>query len=189
MGAGLLGVLISILDLIGADYENGPWKWIKGAVPLILLPIGILAVALGLERVLRKYKKRLPHDRVYIRLAPSTHGVGAFAIARIKKGTKLFNDDSEIVWFEKSVIADPDLSGEIIRLYEDFCISKGGYYGCPKNFNLLTPSWYLNHSDNPNAYSDDKYSFFALRDIEQGEELTLDYRNYTELSPTMLLAK
>jgi SET domain-containing protein len=56
-------------------------------------------------------------------------------------------------------------------------------------FNVITPSWYLNHSDNPSAYSDDQYSFFALRDIEKGEELTLDYRTYMELSPTTLLAK
>lgn len=180
LSAGLLGVLNSILDLLRADYANEPWKWIKGAVPLILLTVGILALALGLERVLRKHKKRLPHDRVYVRLAPSsTHGVGLFAIERIKKGTRIFYDDSEVVWVEKRIIDELELPEEIVKLYTDFCIPKDGYYGCPKNFNLITPSWYLNHSDSPNAYWDgDEYSFFALRDIEKGEELTQDYSAY-----------
>ncbi|MDE3091068.1 MAG: SET domain-containing protein [Chloroflexota bacterium] len=178
LGAGLLGVLISILDLIGADYATEPWKWIKGAVPLILLAVGILAMLLGLARVWSKYKRRLPHDRVYVRLAPSSiHGVGLFAIARIKKGTRIFYDDSKVVWVEKRSIDELALPEEIVKLYTDFCIPKDGYYGCPKNFNLITPSWYLNHSDNPNAYRvGDEYSFFALRDIEKGEELTEDFR-------------
>lgn|GEM_PF-6707766 len=179
LGVGLLGVLISILDLLGTGYENEPWKWIKGAVPLVLLAVGILAMLLGLARVWSKYKKRLPHDRVYVRLAPSAiHGVGLVAIARIKKGTRIFYDDSEIVWFEKRIIEGQGLTEQVVKLYKDFCIPKDGHYGCPKNFNLITPSWYLNHSDNPNAYSDDEYSFFALRDIEKGEELTQDYSAY-----------
>lgn len=40
---------------------------------------------------------------------------------------------------------------------------------------------YINHSCEPNAFmrvvSGEKLAFFALRDIEPGEEITVDYRN------------
>jgi len=52
------------------------------------------------------------------------------------------------------------------------CIKKGEKYGCPTNFNKLTPAWYLNHSVNPNVATDNNYRFYALRNIKKGEELT-----------------
>lgn len=53
IAAGLLGVFVSILDFSGADFENGPWKWLKGPLPITLLTIAILAIAIGLERFVR----------------------------------------------------------------------------------------------------------------------------------------
>lgn len=50
---GLLGVFVSVLDLIGIDFENGPWKWLKGPVPITLLTVALLSIALGLERFVR----------------------------------------------------------------------------------------------------------------------------------------
>lgn len=50
---GVLGVFVSVLDFIGADFENGPWKWLKGPLPVALLTVAILALALGLERLIR----------------------------------------------------------------------------------------------------------------------------------------
>jgi hypothetical protein len=54
------------------------------------------------------------------------------------------------------------------KLYEDFAVLKDGRYGCPRNFNQLTPAWYLNNSNSPNVRCDDHYDFFALRDIKEG---------------------
>ena len=65
-------------------------------------------------------------------------------------------------------------------LYDDFAIIKNDKYGSPRNFDLLTTSWYLNHSDNPNVAADKHYRFYALRDIKEGEELTVNYRTYSE---------
>ena len=129
-----------------------------------------------------KIKARLPHYKVFTRIRRSkTHGVGIHAICDIKKGTYIFyGDDEPIFWVEKRKLKG--LSGEIKKLYEDFCIIKGNLYGCPKNFNQLTPSWYLNDSKNPNVACDKNYNFYALRDIRKGEELTVDYETYSDMN-------
>ena len=124
--------------------------------------------------------KRLPHERVYTRLKPSKiHGVGVFAIMDIPKGTYVFREDDEsIVWVEKESLQF--LPTEVKELYDDFCIIDGKRYGCPRHFDALTPSWYLNHSETPNVAADKDFRFFALRDIKIGEELTTDYRTYSD---------
>jgi len=118
---------------------------------------------------------------VYVRLGKSKiHGVGVFAIRRIRKGAKLFmGDDGGVTWVDTRDTMR--LSKEIRRLYKDFSILKGDRYGCPSNFNCLTPAWYLNESrTNPNVRCDGDYEFFALRDIKRGEELTVDYSKYSD---------
>jgi len=129
-------------------------------------------------------RKTLPHRDVYTRLRPSTiHGVGVFAIRKIKKGTSLFGgDNEEMLWVEERRL--PRWPREVRRLYEDFPVIKEGRYGCPKNFNRLTMSWYLNEPEKgtrPNVGCDPiTYDFSALWDILAGEELTVDYGPYSE---------
>jgi len=124
--------------------------------------------------------KHLPHECVYTRIRPSKiHGVGVFAIRKIPKGAAIFSQDNEpIVWIDKSLVET--LPKPLRSLYDDFCIIKGGRYGCPKHFDALTTPWYLNHSEHPNVAIDENYRFQALRDIEAGEELTVDYRTYSD---------
>ena len=121
----------------------------------------------------------LPHKSKYTRIQRSgTHGVGVFAICKIKKGTKLFrSDDTGMVWVSKSEI--DTLPKDVKNLYLDFAVLKDGRYGCPPSFNQLTPAWHLNHSAKPNVGCNDWYDFFALRDIRKGEELTADYSKFT----------
>jgi SET domain-containing protein len=128
----------------------------------------------------------LPHDQVYVRIAASEiHGVGVRAIRSIKKGTYIFQgDDDKLRWIRRSRLKR--LAKEHRKLYDDFCIKKGKWYGCPRNFNLMTPAWYLNHSPTPNVASDASYRFFALRDIRVGEELTANYETYSEVGPRRL---
>jgi len=123
---------------------------------------------------------KLPHFSVYTRIGRSKiHGVGVIAIRPIRKGRHIFfPDDERLRWVKATEIRR--LSKEIKRLYKDFCIKKGEKYGCPTNFNKLTPAWYLNHSVNPNVATDNNYRFYALRNIKKGEELTADYRTYSE---------
>jgi len=125
--------------------------------------------------------KKFPHDSLYTRLKPSSiHGVGVFAITEIPKGTYVFPDDDEaIVWVDKKDVEH--LPPAIKEFYEDFAIIKGDKYGSPRHFDALTTSWYLNHSTRPNIAADKQYKFYALRDIQAGEELTADYRTYSDL--------
>ena len=123
---------------------------------------------------------KMPHNGVYTRLRPSPiHGVGVFAIKDIPEGTYIFpQDNEELVWISRRMLAN--LSAEEKRLYDDFSIIHGDLYGCPKSFGELTPSWYLNESSAPNVGADSSYRFYALRDISEGEELTVDYASYSD---------
>ena len=126
-----------------------------------------------------------PHDGVYTRIRPSRiHGVGVFAIRKIKKGTPIFPDDNqELEWIDGKDIQK--LLPEIRKLYDDFCVIKDGgkTYGCPSSFNQMTVSWYLNEprpKQKANVECRGDYMFYALRDIAAGEELTVDYGTFSE---------
>lgn len=133
--------------------------------------------------------EKLPHIGVYTRLRPSKvapGGVGVFAIQKIRKNTPLFvGDNDEMIWVEKEKLKS--LPEHIRELYRDFPViqtdkkDKETRYGCPINFNRLTISWYLNDSLNPNVRCDKAtYNFYAIRDIEADEELTVTYSTYSE---------
>ena len=75
------------------------------------------------------------------------------------------------------------------EFYRRFAIVKNGKngkpkrYGCPRNFHRLTMSWYINdprRNEKPNVLCDDNYDFRALRDIDEGEELTVDSTTYSD---------
>ena len=124
-----------------------------------------------------------PDTNSFTRLKPSPiHGIGVFAIRHIPKGTNIFKDDnSEMIWIDKNEANRK--SGEIKKLFDDFCVLHKGKYGCPKGFNNLTVSWYLNQpprGHEPNVECKNEYDFFAARDIEAGEELTVEYSTYSE---------
>jgi hypothetical protein len=125
----------------------------------------------------------LPHHGVYARLKPSRvapGGVGAFAIQSIPKGAPVFlGDDCRMSWVHRDLING--LNGSLWQLYDDFGIvkNKGELWGCPWNFNATTVAWYVNHSPSPNMFCKD-YDFFAARDIEPGEELTVDYHTFND---------
>ena len=63
-------------------------------------------------------------------------------------------------------------------------VQDNGKYGCPNGFNNLTVAWYINEpleGHEPNVECIGEYDFFAARDIEVGEELTVDYSTYNEI--------
>lgn len=146
----------------------------------------------GLSKVLEirwmQPNERLPHHGAYTRLRPSNvdkGGVGVFAVRKVRKGTLLFaGDNGEMVWVHKGNL--PKAPKSLRKMYEDFAVIKTGQqdaetrYGCPVSFNRLTISWYLNHAPKPNVRCDENFDFYALRDIERDEELTVDYSTYSE---------
>ena len=134
--------------------------------------------------VLHPFRRTLPHEDVYARLQPSAiAGVGVFAIKDIPKDTYVFEpDDGALISIRQSKVEN--LPPAVRRLYEDFCVLRKGKYKCPSSFNKLTPSWYLNMSDNPNVAADSSLEFYSIREIKAGEELTADYSRYSENEST-----
>lgn len=125
-------------------------------------------------------RRKLPHHGVYVRIARSKiHGVGVVAIRKIKKGTYIFyGDDADLVWVEQKNVSR--LSSGLKKLYEDFAVVRSNKYGCPTNFNQLTPAWFVNHSKQANIACDKNYNFYAIKNIKKGEELTVDYDSYSD---------
>jgi hypothetical protein len=135
----------------------------------------------GLGRAVREKWKTIenkqPHKNVLTRLRRSKVApdrIGVFAITGIKKGTPLFvGDNEEMLWLDKKSL--PKQPKEIVELYDDFGVERGGRVGCPPDFNRLTMPWYLNEpkvGDEPNVMFDEYFDFHASRDIKKNEELT-----------------
>ena len=129
----------------------------------------------------------LPHDRVAVRLAPSAiAGIGVFAGMDIRQGTNVFpNDDREIRWIAKDELDRAQPSDFHRALYHDFAIRDGGRLGCPPSFDRLTVGWYVNEpaaGDEPNLRASADYCLIAARDIRAGEELTVRYDSFSDIS-------
>jgi hypothetical protein len=123
---------------------------------------------------------KLPHRNLYTRIKASPKGVGLFAIRDIPCGTPLFvGDIGGTVKVPVSVvesIADP----EVRQMYIDFCPVVGNAFVAPRDFNQITMSWYLNHSDTPNVTVIPELQFVTSRFVRAGEELTADYKTYSD---------
>lgn len=110
-------------------------------------------------------------------LKPSKHGVGVFAANRIEKGSflRLFGDAGG-----ESRGARIFVKSEVPEVFRQYCLDYGDRLAGPKDFGAIPVGWHLNHSDTPNGVHDEKYDYFALRDIEAGEEITIDYNSLGE---------
>jgi hypothetical protein len=128
----------------------------------------------------RPARPRSPHDGVYARIGRSrVHGVGVVAIREIPKGTAVFRgEDERVVWVPQAIVRR--LARPLRQLYEDFAMLWGDRYGVPRTLNMLSVGWYLNHSRRPNVEADEWGRFHALRRIRKGEELTADYRTFSD---------
>lgn len=119
----------------------------------------------------------------YAMLKPSPlHGIGVFAITSIKKGERKIFSDYESEWIEVSkeeVNALPQHSKDLI---ENHCLFNETHYYVPEyGFKIFDLAVYLNHSDQPNLISINDGEFFeAVRDIDVGEELLIDYGTIVE---------
>jgi len=111
-------------------------------------------------------------DELSFLLRPSKiAGVGVIITHPVKKGTflALFVEDDVRRVPRSEMAKNPQLHA--------FCVTYGierrEYVCVPKNFSYMEVGWFLNHSKTPNAEHDGKW--IALRDIEAGEEITIDY--------------
>ena len=124
-------------------------------------------------------RKRKWH-KALLYLGPSKiHGIGCFADVRIEKGAYVrvwSTEDSRWVPL-KTAHASPHK-----ELIKRFGIRTTGGYWAPIDFLRISVGWYMNHSETPNLASDDgDVTYYALRDIEPGEEVTIDYRRMDDV--------
>ena len=144
-----------------------------------------------IKKVMKKALiKNLKND-TYCRLKPDSHGgVGVFAIKNIPKGTNPFHITNHKN-FTQRILNIPDeevkkMDPAIIKMISDFYVKSddNGFWGIPyKGLNANDISFYLNNSEKPNLkiiYDNEStmLNFKTSRQINIGEELLIDYREY-----------
>jgi SET domain-containing protein len=132
------------------------------------------------EKKISKIKARLlSHlkDEVYCQLKASPiHGVGVYAIRPIPAEAnpmRLVKKQREIRFsFEDLAEVHPGVMEQMKR----FCFyDDDGVLVSTLGLNTMNFLFYVNHSKTPNITLKNDGSARALRDIETGEELTIDY--------------
>ncbi len=103
-------------------------------------------------------------------------GVGVFVTHPIKKGTRLLVF-SGAAPTRKIKMSEAKKNPVLAKFVEFFAVASGGWVYCPANFSAMPVGWYLNHSDKSNAHHDEGYRYYASRDINEGEEVTINYND------------
>jgi len=106
-------------------------------------------------------------------------GSGLFTVEEVKKGDIVFRDDPTIdrIFSAKQVAVMSEAMKEFVHFYASYDKKKDEYYLDVDN------TKFLNHSNTPNiTYIEETGVMVATRDIEAGEELTSDYREYDDPS-------
>lgn len=123
----------------------------------------------------------------YTRIGRSPiHGIGVFAIRKIPQGVNPFGDGADFDYVQVPPTLVEVLEPGVRKLLKDLCVFEDDVYWVPDyGLNQCGVGWYLNHSTTPNMGTpengdDHGDEFFALRDIEPGEELTIDYGTYND---------
>jgi len=117
-------------------------------------------------------------SHTYVMIKPSPlHGIGVFAIRTIPKGTKNIFSEGMGEWIQVSKQEVESLPQSSKDLIENHCLFDEDHYFIPEyGFKLVDLVIYLNHSEIPNVRSlNEGEQFEALRDIQEGEELLVDY--------------
>lgn len=115
-------------------------------------------------------------------LKPSKiHGVGCFTMGKILKREVVKNlwdnKDYKFIHNRKKLLLCSEHPEEEF-LYETYCIETKNGKWCPLDFRRISTAWYLNHSNKPNIASNDEgRTYYAIRNINIGEELTIDYKD------------
>jgi SET domain-containing protein len=103
----------------------------------------------------------------------SIHGYGVFAAVRIPRGTLIWQYDKEADWMlsEEEMAAFPEKLRSQMEAWT-YQNEEGSYILCSDG------AKFMNHSFQPNCDDRGWVQTVAGRDIEAGEELTCDYREF-----------
>ncbi len=111
-------------------------------------------------------------------LRPSpVHGIGVFALCPIPKGCRTIFSANKGEWIRVPITDIEKLPEHSRNLVETYCLYDETHYFVPDyGFKVMDLVNYLNHSSTPNLVSvNDGEYFEAIRDIEAGEELFVNY--------------
>jgi SET domain-containing protein len=126
-----------------------------------------------------KKKKLLQHLRteVFCRLGVSpVHGIGVFAIRAIPKGAKPLKSRLKMHEIKFNHAEVSSLPPQVRKELDMFCYyDKHHMLISAIGLNSMNMSVYLNHSKTPNLKMRKDGDLIALRDIQQDEELMMDY--------------
>lgn len=116
----------------------------------------------------------------WVMIKPSPiEGIGVFAVQHIPKGCRsMFSRSAEDEkWIPVSKKELENLPDHSKALIQNYCLYDEQNYFVPDyGFKKMDLVNFLNHSDTPNIISINEGEFFeAIRDIEKGEELVIDY--------------
>ncbi|MEO5893115.1 MAG: SET domain-containing protein-lysine N-methyltransferase [Ferruginibacter sp.] len=117
----------------------------------------------------------------YVMIRPSPiEGIGVFAIRDIPKGCRNMFSAAKTNGEEWLTIPRTEidlLPASSKRLIETYCLYDDENYFVPEyGFKKMDLVNFLNHSETPNVISINDGEFFeAIRDIQSGEELVIDY--------------
>src|SRR3989338_2964153 len=133
------------------------------------------------------YKKNkmfdLPYVRIEIRQSTMIpQQIGLFSLRKVSGGEVLIDasvySDIHLLPKESFDSLDQITKQKILG----FCPSGPDGFDIPTDLNCISIAWYMNHSCNPNIGFNDSYDFVAIRNIDEGEELSWDY-GYDEHNP------
>jgi len=152
-------------------------KWFSGNVPKTIEKQERIGLRERIRAVLRNpFRARNDLSRKMVSSFISSkisvrrsriHGLGMFAKAPIKKGEIVFIKGGHILTREKV------FSSQVISSY--LPIADDYFIGATSKSEEKKIKLFLNHSCNPNCGLRGEITFIAIRDIDEGEELTCDY--------------
>ena len=115
-------------------------------------------------------------------------GVGVIAIRKIPEKTSVFLKCNQKGFGRGLFFSEQELNSflekETVSFLKRFIAKDGNnnYYVPTQGGNSFNVSFYLNHAENPNLKSgfdslskEEFLSFFTTKEIEEGEELTINY--------------
>ncbi len=101
-------------------------------------------------------------------------GIGIFATHDIPVGTKIVCFPEG---YEHRVMHKKDIPAEFLK----YCIAKtDDLWLCPHRFDHMEIAWYMNHSDSPNTRKIAEGVCVVIREIKEGDQVTIDYNDLDE---------
>ena len=117
--------------------------------------------------MIKEYLRRTWVSQKLVSAVSRIHGDGVFAKEKITHGEKLMEFGGDLISKEQSV------SGNY-RSRSIWIVSPGRYLALPTTDTGESLDELLNHSCDANTWLSDEVTLIAKRDIEAGEEITLD---------------